>query len=173
MRLSPPTPKTSVTKYLQDAPESLPNKLYPDKFLRGIPNKDFYNEEADSPQSHLFHIKGLGDPKRTDNKFEESINWMDTNEAINVLFDQKNDKKETQFKIGAAVILKSEIDRISRLPIVKKQLEYERKRIPNNEFHGNLLLNKSVPKKIMNQIAASIALSCESVIQQSNLKEPT
>jgi len=45
-------------------------------------------------------------------------------------------------------------------PLHKGILSYERKQIPGNKYHGNLLLKKTVQKREMKKIAATIAAMC-------------
>jgi hypothetical protein len=49
-------------------------------------------------------------------------------------------------------------DRLKSSPLIKPKLEYERRAIPENKYHGNLLLKKDVPARVMKKIAAGIAL---------------
>ena len=65
-----------------------------------------------------------------------------------------------QFKEGAAILSREEFDRLIRKPALRGNLFYERSEIEGNKYHGNLLLKQSVTKKVMQKIAANIALMC-------------
>jgi hypothetical protein len=132
---------------------------YPDEFLRGIPNSDFIGEDG-FPTSDLFHFKPRDHTVREDNFIEESINWKDDEGAIIQLLDQRKDDNSIQFKGGIAVLSRNHLDQIISSPSVRGQLSYERREILNNKYHGNLLLQKDVSKRVMNRIAASIATLC-------------
>jgi hypothetical protein len=138
--------------------------IYPENFLRGIPNSNFL-DEYNYPTSDLFYFKKKsGSENRSDGYLEESINWQDDSGAFETLFSQKKDNDTIQFKAGAAVLSKNEFDRLMNKPTVKGQLSYERAEIPGNKYHGNMLLKSDVPDRVMKKIAASIATTCVSEI---------
>ena len=141
---------------------------YPEKLLRGIPNKNDIDEEG-NPSSHLFQFsERCGVPQREDGFREESINWYDNEGALKQLLTQKKDDGSLQFRVGAAVLFRSDIDQIKKFSVVKQRLDYERRVIPENEYHGNLLLKKDTPKSIMKRIAASIALRAKTIVSNSS-----
>jgi hypothetical protein len=140
------------------------NTFYPDEALRGIPNEGFIGDD-NYPTSELFYFKKRDNqPERVDGFLEESIYWRDDEAALTCLFDQKKEDGSIQFKAGAAVLSRIELDHLMNKPILKQQLSYERRVIPNNKYHGNLLLKINVTKPVMKKIAASIATLCISEI---------
>ena len=134
---------------------------YPEKFLRGIPNNSFMEEGY--PNAELFK-QFDENPERTDDYTEISINWNDDEGALDTIFNQKKkDKDEYQFKVGAAVLSKVELDRLCKKPQVKNGLCYERRKVEGNDYHGNILLKKDTSKPLRNLIASSLALCVEEV----------
>lgn len=138
---------------------------FADELLRGIPNKQFVDSDG-SPSASLFHFGTKSNIlHREDGFHEESINWHDDQGAKNLIFAQKKENGELQFKAGIAVLIRKELDHIRSLPLVKNyQLFYERKAIDGNEYHGNLLLKSNTPTPIMKKIAAMIAMTVDEVI---------
>ena len=129
---------------------------YPEELIRGIPNKDDMAE--DYPDSSLFKRFDVPEEKRDDEYSELSVNWYDDEGALKHILSQKKDSGELQFKAGAAILIRSEIDALCKRPAVKNQLTYERKGIDGNNYHGNLLLKNSATRKERNLIASGIAL---------------
>jgi hypothetical protein len=131
---------------------------YPTRFIRGIPNKSFLVEER-TVGSQLYHFKR--EHVRDDGLIEESINWEDDSFAVKFSLKQrieKSGKRELQFKAGVAIIDREDIDSLKNQVSVRGRLSYERQRLENNPYHGNLLLDKAIPTAIMKMIAAGLAL---------------
>jgi hypothetical protein len=129
------------------------NTEYPDYYLRGITGKDVLDEEG-IPTSSLFQFQL---PSRPDGFIEESINWYDDEGAVDTLLLQKKNN-EIQFKIGAVVLERKRIDDIIKSQGIKNRLAYERNHLPENQYHGNLLLSGELSRRKKNQIAGSISL---------------
>jgi hypothetical protein len=127
---------------------------YPNELIRGIPNTSYL--ENDYPNARLFNEFGEN-PDRDDDNDEASINWQDDQGALDLIFDQKKDNGEFQFKIGGAILSRSELDRLCKKPQTKGLLSYERRDIPGNKYHGNILLKKGTSKSMKNMIASAIA----------------
>ena len=138
---------------------------YPDFFIRGISGSNGLDEEG-APAAYLFYFGEKNLPIRKDGYWEESINWQDDDGALTLLLEQKKDTNEYQFKVGAVFVSRHEIDRIRKLPYVGHQLDYERKELPENKYHGNLLLQNTVSKARMKRIAAAIALSADKIFKR-------
>ncbi|NLD94761.1 MAG: hypothetical protein GX639_19065 [Fibrobacter sp.] len=133
---------------------------YPTELLRGITAKDQIDDD-EFPSSVLFYFTERDNlPKRSDNNIEESINWRDDAGADDVLFNQLKEDKQLQFRFGAAVVCRHELDRVIQTNVVNHQLSYERKAIPENKYHGNLLLSRDVPPRVRKKISATIATMC-------------
>jgi len=136
---------------------------YPDELLRGIPNDTFV--EDGFPTSVLFHFEKRDEqPERADGCQEQSINWRDDDGALTLLLDQRRPDSSIQFKAGAAVLSRCELDRLISRPALKQRLSYERSETADNRYHGSLLLRKGVSRSGMKMIAASIAAWCVSEI---------
>lgn len=136
---------------------------FPENCLRGIANKTFMiNDEQVA--AHLFDFKDRD--VRGDGLIEQSICWEDDEGAVETILSQTKDSGELQFRVGAAVVPRSEIDRINELPGVGGQLSYERQPVAGNPYHGNLLLPKDTPKKKRRMIAGSLALGVSRLILQ-------
>lgn len=145
---------------------------YPDKIIRGIPNKNNFIDEDGYPSSNLFYFEVRAEiPPREDDCYEESINWYDDESALHIILQQEKEPGIKQFKAGAAILIRAEVDRVRNNQIIKGLLAYERKEIEGNKFHGNLLLKRSVPKSVMKKIAANIALCVSEVIDENIIKE--
>jgi hypothetical protein len=135
---------------------------YPDSILREISNRENFIDEDGYPTAFLFHfVKREEQEERKDGFLAESINWRDDDDAVVSLFRQTKKDGSLQFKAGAAVLSRSDIDRLIKRPTVEvHRLSYERKPLPENKYHGNLLLGCQVPPRIMKRIAATIATDC-------------
>ena len=135
---------------------------FPDNSIKGIPNEEFVIDES-TVGSHLFYF---GQP-RNDGKIEQSINWEDNEFVIDFTLSQEREDGNLQFNAGVAVLPRSEIDRLSKLPAIRGLLSYERSPFNDNPYHGNLLLQATVPKAKMRQIAAGLALAISIIIPQT------
>jgi hypothetical protein len=133
---------------------------FPDYCLRGISDPDWIDEE-DAPTSSLFQFNNV---HRVDGFSEESINWMDDNGSLEELFLQRKEDNTIQFKYGAAVLPRKELDKIKKGKWIKDRLLYERDRIEGNDYHGNILLRKETPKRRKRIICALLANSVEEII---------
>lgn len=89
---------------------------------------------------------------------ETSINWQDDDGSLVSTLKQEKEPGVLQFQAGAAILSRERFDRLKSSPLIKPKLEYERRAIPENKYHGNLLLKKDVPARVMKKIAAGIAL---------------
>jgi hypothetical protein len=133
--------------------------IFPINFLKGIPNKDFLLED-NTVASHLFYFK----QERQDGDLEQSINWEDDKDAVIFTLNQKKEDGDLQFEEGAARIRLDDIDELNKRPTVNGVLSYERDALPENKYHGNLIIKRHVKPPQMKQIAAGIALAVSEVI---------
>ena len=135
---------------------------YSDEFIRGIPNDTYMCGEY--PNAQLFK-EFRGNSLRNDNYEEISINWYDDEGALQLLLEQKKsgDSNDYQFKSGAAIVPCKSLDKIRRKPQIKGLLDYERREINGNKYHGNILLKEGTPKPLRDMIASALALSVERV----------
>jgi len=140
---------------------------YSEQFLRGVSDESHIGE-GDSISSAAFYFTGKKPlEERTDGNDEESIFWRDDEGADELILGQKKADGKIQFKAGAVIVDRSLFDNLAKFPLIKGLLGYERHELPENKYHGNLLLKKTVDKRRMQNIAGSIAtLCCVGVIKQ-------
>ena len=115
--------------------------------------------------NHLFYFED--EHRRNDGWTEQSICWEDDQHALEMVFSQRKENGDFQFRTGAVRIPRDEIDRLNRRPTVAGSLNYERSPFENNPYHGNLLLRSDTPKPTMRKIAAGIALAVSEVLLRS------
>jgi hypothetical protein len=127
---------------------------YPNNCIKGIKNASFVVGEKVG--THLFYFDGQA---RQDGWIEQSINWEDDSGAIDFTLQQKKTDQTLRFKAGIAIIPRNEIDKIMLLPGSVDLLNYERQALPDNPYHGNILLKEGTPSHVMVQIAGSLALA--------------
>lgn len=133
---------------------------YPDSCIKGIPNCDFVTQDG-LPATHLFYFN-----IRKDGYVEQSINWNDVDEAITFTFSQTRNG-QLQFRYGAAILLRSEIDRLISLPTVLSRLSYERQPLKDNPYHGNIMLLSPHTEPFMRMVAANLAMHVDHVVKRS------
>ena len=138
------------------------NMTYPDNCLRGIsvPNQ---LEEDGSVSTFAFNFSEI---IRADGWKDLSINWDDDDGAGKALLDQKKENGEIQFKVGFAVVPRKEIDHLICQPTVNGVLAYERHKLENNPYHGNLLLKGDLPKPTIRKLQAGLALLVSKIIRR-------
>ena len=125
---------------------------YPENFLRGISNKTHVTPDgAISSAAFYFDQQHI-----TDDWMEQSICWEDDDSVISLMMKQKKES-DIQFKAGVVRVPRGSISYINRLPMYRALLAYERKRLEDNPYHGNLLLKKDTNKGKMKIVAAMIA----------------
>lgn len=139
----------------------------PETFIRGIPQTSDVNHDETYVGSHVFYFgKKTNAPVRDDNCHEESINWEDTDKVRGLTLSQTNEKG-LMFKGGIAILPSSVIEEIQKMPNIARKFDSERRVVPGNDHHGNLLLSKEVDEKKMKQIASAIALRVTETYPQS------
>ena len=98
---------------------------------------------------------------------EASINWEDDEQTKDFTFQQQNNDGKLKYDGGIAIIPRSELDKIKKR-YGTEQFEYERAVIPDNKYHGNLLLNSEAPTHFKRMICDILAHNSE--IQERNLQ---
>jgi hypothetical protein len=136
---------------------------YPDNCLRGISVPDHVLEDG-SVSTAAFNF---ADAARDDGWKELSINWDDDENSKDILLDQKKENGELQFKVGYAVVPRSEIDHLINQPSINGTLSYERLPKEKNKYHGNILLKGTLAKPTIKKIQAGLALIVSSVVQRT------
>ena len=155
---------------------------YPNTYLRGISSDDiqFLNPPINGsdiriPTLNVFSGGFYPNEARQDDFEELSINWIDDECAFDVAFNQINPKKDTyQFRGGVGVYDLCKLKSIVSNPMYNGVLGYERAPIPDNQYHGNILMRKDVAtdksmKSIQYMICASIAVDCIVVKKNPNI----
>lgn len=107
-----------------------------------------------------FHQKEDG---RQDGWIEESINWRDDEEAISFTLNAKRDDDTPKYKIGIAVLPRYHLDWIGKT-YGRSVFAYERNPLPDNSYHGNLLLGSLIEeggKPLKKQISEVLASHAE------------
>jgi len=130
---------------------------YPDNCIKGIPNANCLLDDGAIASLTLFAFHG--DRSRSDGWIEESINWMDDEHAIDATLAQTKDG-DFQLKVGVALIPRSELDKLKKRTGTGS-FDYERARLPDNDYHGNLLLKEDVEKTLKTMIRSALALAAE------------
>ena len=136
-------------------------KELPKEFLRGITNKDFVKNGHVMQTAFQFD-----EATREDNMKEASINWLDDEGAITVALNQRKENGKLQFVAGIARLDLSRVKLIlASLP--EGLFSYERAPIPDNKYHGNLLVSNNADKQMRLLISNGLALAAGSnIIEQ-------
>lgn len=142
---------------------------YPSDFFRGIPTKDYVYVSPDignmkAVKSDAFQFDVL----RDDGYREMSINWNDDSNSIKLLFDQKRDNGKYHFQAGAVKIDLASVKQLFKQFIDSKEFAYERKKLDDNPYHGNLLAKDTAPKETRKKLMYGLSLIAESVIDNPN-----
>ena len=141
---------------------------YPSECLRGISSdKDCSDEGVLS--SSLFNRFDKTD--RIDGFYEMSITWNDNDEAVRIISNQKK-LGEIQFKVGLAVLQRSQLDVVRRNPYYAKIFFYERRESMGNPYHGNILMKSSASKQDKRKVADFLAIGAK-VIYRNEIWEKT
>jgi hypothetical protein len=137
---------------------------FPDSCIRGIPNEDFIIRE-NAVASHLFNFK---DEHYRKGWLEQSINWNDEEQAIDFTLNQLKNGV-IKYKYGVAIVSRFKLDDLNRTLAIQGSLLYERNALEDNKYHGNILLNASVPKPLRRMVASGIALAVEAIIKRKGI----
>lgn len=146
---------------------------YPEEFLRGVPND---SEQCITPEGYpmqgVFKFDDY-DSERKDGFQELSINWLDDENAVTVLLNQINTRKNVpQFQGGYCRLERAKI--ASLQAYLDGFLFYERRPIKadekigisENPYHGNILMKQNISKHLKNNIQATLALLAGAVIRR-------
>ncbi len=134
---------------------------YPDIMFRGISNQKFIVDNI--VQLDAFAL----DPVRKDGYCEISITWCDDEFALNTLLMQTKIDNEIQFKAGAAEISFISLKLLMKPFLNNESLKYERKPSLANKYHGNLLINDTISRKLKQQIRSSLATLASGTIHEN------
>jgi len=87
---------------------------------------------------------------------EASINWEDDDTVLAFTLDRR-----AQSEHGVARVARDHFDYVRRLRNCLDQLNYERREVDGNPYHGNLLYRASCPKHVEKMIATTLAVDAE------------
>lgn len=141
---------------------------YPDHFYRGFSSSDCFTPFG-YVSAAAFLFKPNTQEPRTDDFNEASINWDDDEFALPTLLSQISTKTgEQQFQHG---YVKIPMDAL--LPMVREHMRnghfsYERRPLPHNYYHGNLLLHSSFKKAELKTFQDGLAMIANAYYQRDN-----
>ena len=138
---------------------------FPINRIRGLREASYFNSFNNS-----INVKGyLPDTrtkeKREDKGFETSINWEDNQNVAKFTIEFKENSKLC-YPLGIVRLERNELDRIISNPGTKDMISYEREKLENNEFHGNIVFRGDLPQNMQSMIASTLACYSSRVIQK-------
>lgn len=145
-------------KRLQERLQAVKKKPFPEHFYRGFSSHECFTAFG-YVGAGAFKFAPNTDEPRSDCFNEASINWDDEPQALTTLLAQINSRTgERQFKYGYVKIPMSDL-----LPRVREHMrnghfDYERRPLPNNIYHGNLLLHSSFQKAELKTFEDGLAM---------------
>lgn len=128
----------------------------PENCIKGIPNDQFLTPEG-GVYTNVFEF---ATGHRSDGWMESSVNWQDDEHALAFTLAQTRSDGALQFRAGAAILSRYEIDSLIARPNIGNRVSYERQTLPENSYHGNILLSANTSKPTMNMIRALLAIAC-------------
>lgn len=138
--------------------EIIRQKPFPEHFYRGFGTSDCFTQFG-YVAAGAFQFKPNTQEPRSDDYNEASINWDDDPQALKTLLSQINSKTgELQFQNGYVRIPMSTLLPMVREHIKKGHFSYERRPLPNNVYHGNLLLHSSFKKAELKTFQDGLAM---------------
>ncbi len=136
--------------------EEIARKLMPNRFYRGLSSEVDFTPEGYIAAS-AFEFKDHTN-ERNDGFWETSINWDDDNESVTTLMAQRNSKSNKLMFDRYSYIKKSQLKNSLALPLREGHFKYERRPLPNNQYHGNLLAQGDLDKKTKGLIKSTLAM---------------
>jgi hypothetical protein len=135
---------------------------YPDNCIRGVKDPNHFTPDGTvGAEVFYFHLADRGDGWK-----EESINWQDHDSVVQFTLNQLKTDGNPLFRGGIVVLPLEAIDRINKLYTLKGFINYERKPLPDNRYHGNILLKADTTKKTNMLIAANLAGSISDYVKR-------
>ena len=99
---------------------------------------------------------------------ETSINWEDDEHALRFTREQKSEKGQPLNPHGVARLSLSAIEHCMANTPILNTFTRERRAIPNNRYHGNLLFDPSLPRQMLRMLAGTLALTSRLVTEGSS-----
>jgi hypothetical protein len=130
---------------------------FPERCLRGLSSPNWVDQDGViETQAFMFSDR---DARADDGRLSLSINWEDDDWALGHTLDQRKSDGTPQFRGGVAVVERVELDRLRTTPLCAGVFGYERQPVRGiNDYHGNLLLDPSVPNEKRRRIAGTLAI---------------
>ena len=135
---------------------------YSDNLLRGLSAEEWVRDGLVTAAA--FQIK-FEKPFIKGECAAQSICWEDDTYVIDMMLQQKKDDN-FQFKEGIAKLSRGSVDNISRLQSFRGILSYERDPLPDNKYHGNLLVRHESSKTQRKLLPAVMASNVSEIIQR-------
>ena len=136
--------------------------------MRGFNTKDCFTKEQNIAIG-AFQFGNHTD-ERNDNYHEASINWEDDEGAVKTLLEQKKDDTgELMFKYGYARLPFNLVKMTLKSLMMKDYLNFERKPLDNNPYHGNILIPGDINKQEKSMIQNNLAAIANNDVHLKNL----
>jgi len=140
---------------------------FPDSCIRGIPNPSCLLRDGNCVVANATLFPFPGERVRLDGWIEESVNWMDDEDAVAFTLSQAKEDGEHQFKIGVAVVPRIELDKIGK-KYGTERFTYDRSPTEVNRYHGNLLLKDIGGRPFKRMICAVLAHNSEIILREDH-----
>ena len=131
---------------------------FPGSALRGILNKNFIDNGR--PKHNVFKEGFCSNGEH----YELSINWYDCEEALDQIKNQINDKKNEPRYRFAVPLIREDIDRISCTTGLQGKMSYERAKLDDNEYHGNIIMGNGCVENDLKNLSFSLIFCCGEII---------
>jgi hypothetical protein len=89
---------------------------------------------------------------------ETSVNWEDDDGAVSFTRAQRTDKGHSLNAHGVARLATTAVHGWIQAAPIRDTLSCERRPLPDNRYHGNLLFHSSLPKPMLRMLAGALAL---------------
>ena len=126
---------------------------FPENCLRGLRDKNCIIPGEGRVNTGAYIPPKKSAEGRDDGKSELSINWEDDEGALALIFGRRS-----QSEFGVARLARDSMEFVRQRADVAEMLAYERRRMDDNDYHGNILLNAVMPSPLEKEIAAALAL---------------
>lgn len=152
---------------------------FPNEFYRGVSTKDQITSQGYAMAAAFQFPQYDGAFRGDDGYCEVSINWNDSDNALNVLLNQRKEgTDEVQFKIGYLKLSRMILHNVMKCYMDDSIFAYERRPVQptesngfyDNPYHGNLLLKNNVDKNIRKNIQHTLATIAGRITSREELK---
>jgi len=141
---------------------------YPRACIRGI-QKGSSIRSNNKASLKLFLPDDRTKKYRNDNGIETSINWEDNETVLDFTLNYKDDNNRLVFPNGAVRLSRDRIDSVITNTNVSNPVSYERDKLEDNPYHGNIVFRDGLAQHDINLICGTFALYCSKVhTRQSN-----